>query len=262
MVTDASVKTATRDGVKLAYLDVGSGEPALVFVHGWCSDHTFWPDQIPEFSQRHRVVAVDLRGLGESDKPAEDSSIDQFSDDVAWLCNEIGLQKPVIVGHSMGGLIALDIARKYPELPRALVFNDAVMMPVPEQRQPLVSTTLEGLRSPAYKDVASNFIRGFLFGPESPTALKDDIVNRMTAASQRHMHTALASLLSGDAITPGPLPAPSLFVRAATAGASEDELRARYPGMEVTTVNCAHFIQMEKPAEFNAILSLFLEKLA
>ena len=54
---------------------------------------------------------------------------------------------------------------------------------------------------------------------------------------------------------------PSLFVRAATLPATEDELKERYPGMEVTTVDAAHFIQMEKPAEFNSILRRFLEKL-
>ena len=261
MVVDESVKTATRDGVKLAYVDLGASDPAIVFIHGWCCDHSYWADQLAEFAQRHRVIAVDLRGLGESDKPDEDSTIDQYSSDVAWLCNEIGLQKPVIVGHSMGGLIALDMARKYPELPRGLVFDDAVMLPPTEQVKPLVSITLDGLRSPAYKEVASNFIKGFLFGPESPVELKDDVVNRMTSVSQRHMHSALASILSGDAMTPGPLPVPSLFVRAATAAASEEQLKERYPGMEVTTVNCAHFIQMEKPQEFNAILREFVEGL-
>src|SRR5437867_7325652 len=133
MVTSADLKTATRDGVKLAYLDTGTGDPPLLFVHGWCCDHAYWRDQIPEFAQRHRVVAADLRGTGGSDAPDRDYSIAQFADDVAWLCGEIGLEKPVIVGHSMGGLIALDIARRYPELPRALVFNDAVLTPFPEQ---------------------------------------------------------------------------------------------------------------------------------
>ena len=256
------MKFANRDGVKLAYLDEGSGDPALLFIHGWCCDHTYWSDQIPEFARRHRVVAVDLRGLGESDKPDEDASIEQFSSDVAWLCGEIGLEKPVIVGHSMGGLIALDIARKHSQLARGLVFNDAVMMPFPEQIQPLTTTIIEGLRSPAYKDVASNFFNAFLFGPESPATMKDDIVTRMTTAPQRHMHTAYASIASGEAMTPGPLPVPSLFVRAATGMASEDEIKARYPGMEITTVNCAHFIQMEKPQEFNAILREFVEKVS
>jgi len=262
MVTSADLKTATRDGVKLAYLDTGTGDPPLLFVHGWCCDHTYWRDQIPEFAQRHRVVAADLRGTGGSDAPDRDYSIAQFADDVAWLCGEIGLEKPVIVGHSMGGLIALDIARRYPELPRALVFNDAVLTPFPEQFEALRVALMAGLQSPAYKAVAANFVNSAMFTPDSRDDLKTEIVDGMTNAPQRLMHTALSSILSGEQMTPGPLPVPSLFIRAATQTATDEELRQRHPGMEVTTVDCGHFIQMEKPQEFNSILRQFVEKVA
>src|SRR5438093_4058664 len=124
MVTSATLKFATRDGVKLAYLDVGAGDPPLLFVHGWCCNHTYWRDQIPEFAERHRVVAVDLRGLGDSDKPDQDYTVPEFADDVAWLIGEIGLKKPVLIGHSMGGLIALHVARKHPDLARGAVLVD------------------------------------------------------------------------------------------------------------------------------------------
>ena len=83
----------------------------------------------------------------------------------------------------------------------------------------------------------------------------------MASAPQRVMHTALASIFSDD-MTAGPLPVPSLFIRAATQTATEDELKQRYPGMEVTTVDCGHFIQMEKPQQFNAILRKFIERVA
>ena len=261
MVTSATLKSATLDGVKLAYLDTGAGDPPLLFIHGWCCDHTYWRDQIPEFAQQHRVVAVDLRGTGDSDKPDQDYTIAQFAEDVAWLCDEIGLQKPVIVGHSMGGLIALNTARKHPELSRALVFNDAVMTPLPEQFEGLRTSLIAGLQSPAYKDAAANFVKSFMFTADSSTDLKDEITDGMASAPQRVMHTALASTFSDD-MTAGPLPVPSLFIRAATQTATEDELKQRYPGMEVTTVDCGHFIQMEKPQQFNAILRKFIDRVA
>lgn len=66
------LKSATRDGVKLRYLDAGDGGPALLFVHGWCCDHTHWRGQVEEFAASHRVIAVDLRRHGDSDKPDED----------------------------------------------------------------------------------------------------------------------------------------------------------------------------------------------
>jgi pimeloyl-ACP methyl ester carboxylesterase len=262
MITEAGVKTATRDGVKLAYLDAGSGEPALMFVHGWCSDHTFWRDQIPEFAQRHRVVAVDLRGLGESDKPDQDYDIDGYVEDVAWLSREVGLDRPVLVGHSMGGVIALNVIRKWPDLARAAVFVDAPMVRPPEEFQAFLSTLIAGLQSPGYKEVITNTVQDVLFRPESPAEVRNDVAERMAAAPQRLTHTAIASAFSEKNRPGGSIPVPSLFVGAATQPATQDELRERYPGMEVTTVDSSHMIQLEKPQEFNAILSRFLEKLA
>src|SRR6266542_1979364 len=64
MVTSAELKSATRDGVNLAYLDTGSGEPALVFIHGWCCNQTMWGEQTKAFAPKHRVIAVDLAGHG------------------------------------------------------------------------------------------------------------------------------------------------------------------------------------------------------
>jgi len=260
MVTSEALKSATRDGVKLAYLDTGTGDPPLLFIHGWCCDHTYWRDQIPEFAKRHRVVAVDLRGLGSSDAPDEDSSVEAYSDDVAWLSREIGLARPVLIGHSMGGLIALNVVRKWPQLARASVFVDAATMPFPAEFAPAVSSMLDGLRSPAHREVAANFIGNFLFRPESDPHLKDDVIKGMTGAPQRAMLTAMASIVSTSEAAPGPVPVPSLFVRAATYWCTEDELKEAYPGMEVVTMDAAHFVQMEKPHEFNAILSRWLEK--
>src|SRR4029450_6066317 len=85
MVTSTELKSANRDGVKLAYLDTGSGDPALVFIHGWCCNHTMWGEQTKAFAQRHRVIAVDLRGMGASDKPDQDYDIDGFAEDIPGL---------------------------------------------------------------------------------------------------------------------------------------------------------------------------------
>lgn len=262
MVTEISTKSATRDGVKLAYVDTGSGDPPLLFIHGWCCDHSYWRDQIPEFARRHRVVAVDLRGLGSSGAPDEDSSVELYRDDVAWLSREIGLDRPVLIGHSMGGLIALTIARRWPELPRAVVFVDAATMSFPTEFAPAVSSMLDGLGSPAYREVAANFIGDFLFRPESDPQLKDDVIKKMAGAPQRVMDTSMASVISTMETAPGPVPVPSLFVRAATYWRPEEELREAYPGMEVVAMDAAHFVHMEKPAEFNAILKRFLKGLA
>ena len=89
----------TRDGVKLFYQEAGRG-PAIVFVHGWCCDHTHFERQFEYFSARHRILSLDLRGHGESDKPTEDYTMPLFADDVAFVCRELGIKDMVAVGPS------------------------------------------------------------------------------------------------------------------------------------------------------------------
>jgi pimeloyl-ACP methyl ester carboxylesterase len=260
-VTEAVMKFANRDGVKLAYLDEGVGDPALLFIHGWSSDHTFWRDQIPEFQKRHRVVAVDLRGLGESDAPDEDATIGQFTDDIAWLSRKIGLDKPVIVGHSMGGLIAFKFVQQHQEMARAAVIVDTPLLPLTDEIKGRFSALVSALQSPGYKDVITSVAKN-LFGADAPAEIRDYVAERMAAAPQRHMHTAMASsFFSDENIPKGDIPVPSLSILSKMLAATKNQLRERYPGMEVTTVDCGHAIQMEKPEEFNRIVREFVEGL-
>ena len=119
-----------RHRVALFYEEAGKGDPPFVFVHGWCCDHSYFAPQFEHFSHKRRVVAVDLRGHGQSDKPRQSYTIETFSDDVAWMCVELGLEKPVVIGHSLGGIVAFDLACRYPALPSAIIMLDgAVILP-------------------------------------------------------------------------------------------------------------------------------------
>ena len=161
----------------------------------------------------------------------------------------------------MGGVITLNLLRKHPDVARAAVFVDAGIMPFPEEFKPLIAQMIEGLKSPAHKDVATNFVKQFLFRPESPPELRDEVTASMAQAPQRVMHTALSSTLDPKNCPAGELPVPSLFVRAASLPMTEGQIAERYPGMKVMTVDAGHFLHMEKPEEFNAILSKFLERI-
>ena len=258
--TGADLKTANRNGINLRYLDTGSGDPTLVFIHGWCCNQSMWSDQIEAFAPNHRIIAVDLRGHGESDKPDQDYDIAGFANDMAWLIREIGLDRPVIIGHSMGGVTTLNLLREHPDIARAAVFVDAGILPVPEEVRPLIGQTIEALKSPSYREVATNVVKQFLFRPESPPEIRDGAAATMATAPQRLMHTALASTMSEENYPPGPVPVPSLFVKAATLQATEEQINERYPGMEVVSVDAGHFIQLEKPEELNVHISRFLEE--
>src|SRR5438105_8776151 len=114
---------AERNGVKLYYERDGSG-PELVFVPGWCCDHTFFAPQFDYFKRTHAVTALALRGCGSSDCPPDGYEIHDLADDVAWFCAEVGIAQPVVVGHSLGGMIAIELGARHPTLARGLVAVD------------------------------------------------------------------------------------------------------------------------------------------
>ena len=262
MTTDQLQSVTTRNGVTLRYLDTGAGDPPMLFIHGWTCNLTTFRDQVPFFAKEHRVVAFDQRGHGESDKPDQDYTIEGFVNDVAWLIDELKIEKPIVVGHSMGGSITLNLVRKYPDIATAAILIDAPIIPLPETAQSLIAPLFVGLQSPAYAGVAEGFGRMSFFNTKSPPALVEELVAVIKSAPQRLMYTAMMSILDEKSMPAGPLPVPALFIRAEEPQlATEDGLRERYPGMSVITVPAAHFVQMEQPAATNNIIKDFLDKL-
>ena len=104
--------TIVRDGITLAYEERGNGSPAFVFVHGWTCNRSFFAPQAEHFAPRHRVVSVDLRGHGDSDKPQGAYPISAYADDLAFLIDKLSLGRVIAVGHSMGGITVLQLARR------------------------------------------------------------------------------------------------------------------------------------------------------
>ena len=99
---------AERDGVRLFYERGGDG-PELLFVPGWCCDHTFYAPQFEHFASSCTVTAIDPRGCGQSSRPDDGYDIPTLADDVAWLCEEIGISQPVVVGHSLAGMMVIEL---------------------------------------------------------------------------------------------------------------------------------------------------------
>ena len=146
-----------RDGVELFYAEAGSGEPPVLLVHGWTCDHKAMAPLFTYFRRSHRVITVDLRGHGESDKPEQDYTMAVFADDLAWMCGELRLEKPIVIGHSMGGIIAVEVAARFPDLPSAVVTLDS---PVVASTALLdrVTPLAEGFHSPAFRDLQAQFV--------------------------------------------------------------------------------------------------------
>lgn len=112
----------TTNGIKLHYVTQGDG-PLLLLLHGFPEFWYSWRHQIPEFANDHKVVALDLRGYNESDKPAEQSAyvMAEFVKDIQGVITGLGYDRAVLVGHDWGGAIAWNVAYAHPELVERLV---------------------------------------------------------------------------------------------------------------------------------------------
>jgi pimeloyl-ACP methyl ester carboxylesterase len=114
-----------RDGIELSFDVAGTGSPQFLFVHGLGGNRTHFTPQMEYFFRQGRTLNAELRGHGESDKPKQQYSIEGFAEDLVWLCAQQQITQPVIVGQSMGGNMALEIAARYPDFPAALVLLDS-----------------------------------------------------------------------------------------------------------------------------------------
>src|SRR5262245_37698543 len=108
-------KFAKLDTIRVHYQNYGSGKEALVFVHGWTCNLNFWKANIPAFVNQKRVIAIDLPGHGESDKPQTTYSMDLFARAVDAVLQDAQVERAVLLGHSMGTPVIRQFYRKYPE---------------------------------------------------------------------------------------------------------------------------------------------------
>ncbi len=190
-----------RDGVALAHLEAGPEVPAappLVFIHGWMGDHRALLPQISYFARRRHVVAINLRGHGDSDAPQQDYTIDGFADDVAWQCNQLGLSRPLIIGHSLGGMIALELAGRHPDLPSGVVMIDTIIFPPPQAAE-LARQLAEQISGSDYFGAArKSALDMFMdYVDLADPARKDRLMDEICAAHRKTaQHVAVSTFLN------------------------------------------------------------------
>lgn len=110
------------NGAQVAFEEIGSGEQALLLIHGHPFDHTMWQPQIEPMARLGwRVIAPDLRGYGASAGGSDKTTLDQFASDLIALLDHLGVDRAVIAGLSMGGQIVMEICRLFPQRVQGIV---------------------------------------------------------------------------------------------------------------------------------------------
>src|SRR6185369_16424262 len=248
------------DGAKIHYKSYGKGKDALVLVHGWTCNLDNWRDQIPEFAKRNRVIALDLPGHGQSDKPKIDYTMDLFARAVDAVMRDAKVERAVLVGHSMGTPVVRQFYRKYPQKTLALAIADGALRPfgTKEQREQFAAP----LRGPKYKEAGAQ-----MFAAMSATLSDADKERIKTSFSNTPQYVLVSSMdaMGDDAIyTPDKINVPVLALLAKSPfwpPDTEQFLRSLAPDLEFEMWDgVSHFLFMDKPKEFNAAVIAFLDK--
>jgi len=179
MMAAARGTVASPDGVRIHYETTGKGRPALVLVHCWTCDSTFWHDQVARLSKNRQVVTLDLAGHGRSGRTRKDYTMEAFGRDVKAVADALKLDRMVLVGHSMGGAVILEAAKRLGGRVVGLVPVDT-LLDVEQSSDPKETDAVMAKMQADYKGQTTAFIRQYLFAPTTPPAVADRILAQTT----------------------------------------------------------------------------------
>lgn len=254
----ATVKSA--DGATIAYAVRGQdrkrGDPALVFIHGWACNREFWAPQIEYFSRTHKVISLDLAGHGSSGTERDDYTMAAFGQDVAAVVNETGIDRVVLIGHSMGGPVAIEATKRLKEKVSGIVAVDIFFLPGLPDSKDGVGEFMKPFEED-FQAASQAFVRS-MFLPQADPKLVASIADTMSAANKDMAVSALRNtigwLIDNTPALPGEL-APRLR-----------NINAIYDGEMperddvVTIPEVGHFIAQVRPDAFNRALKKMLSE--
>jgi pimeloyl-ACP methyl ester carboxylesterase len=254
-----AVPGLVRDNVRLVYDEAGAGDPPMVFIHGWTCDRSHFALQVARYAAGHRCLAVDLRGHGQSDAPEQDYTIEGFADDVAWMCDQLGVNGAVLVGHSMGGAVVLALAAARPDLACAMAMLDPAIL-FPPEALALIPQLAAAFGGPGGMDTLRQFEDGQFFRPASDAALKQQVLDAAVKTPQHVVASAFANIVKFDAEAAlCAVRVPIMNVDADPVLGDHTRLLAASPGAVIgRTVGSGHFHQLEVPDQIDAMLDRFL----
>ncbi|RCG31042.1 alpha/beta fold hydrolase [Sphaerisporangium album] len=224
------LQAARVNGIRLAYRVAGDpGAPPVVLLPGRGADHTTWDEVIEPLAASWRVYAPDLRGHGQSEWPG-DYSLESMRDDVVGLLDHLGVERAIVIGHSLGGVVAYLIAEEYPDRVARMVLED-VPLPVP-----------------AGQSVPER--------PADPFPFDWAMVEQTTDQRNDPGPAWLKRL--------GEITAPTLVLAGGAASHLPQhevaDLAARIPGAELVTIEAGHEIHKHRLEEFLSAVTAFLTR--
>ena len=184
-------KSVTFKKACISFSDVGKGT-AVVLLHGFLENTSMWKDVIPQLSKRNRVIAVDLLGHGKSDCLGYVHSMELFAESVAAVLKHLRIRKCVVIGHSLGGYVALAFAEKYPQKIKGMCLMNSTAIEDDAERKTLRLRANKMIQKNFENMVRMSFSN--LFGEKSRSLFKVE----MKAALQEALKTPIQGYIAGQ----------------------------------------------------------------
>jgi pimeloyl-ACP methyl ester carboxylesterase len=260
---------ATYDGSRVHYESYGKGPEAVVFIHGWTCDLTFWRGQAPLYEKR-RALLVDLPGHGQSDKPEVSYTQERFARAIDAVMRDAKVERAVLVGHSMGVPVAITFLRLFPAKTKAMMMVDGYVPQAPKddaeraKQQAQMEPFLRSMNAPNYKETVQKMIEG-MFSDKTTPAQRAEIRTKMGTTPQHVLASAMQGMFAIEAPKPGEtyaLPVTAVVTKGNARPGYEERLRTVFPNLRKFEVweGSGHFLMMESPERFNRLLEDFLAR--
>jgi pimeloyl-ACP methyl ester carboxylesterase len=258
----------TSGSVRIAYEDLGAGDPALLLLPGWCADRAVFEELAQRLSVRHRVLALDWRGHGDSDRPSEDFGSEQLVQDALAVIEDAGAGQVIPVSLSHGGWVAVELRRRLGARVPKLVATEWLMLEPPARLLEL----LRGLQSPAqWRQTVLQLFSVWLKDSSDMAAVRF-VYDRMGAYGYDMWARAAREIREGYRREGTPLRALArldeppqvlhLYGQPADPAYLEAQLEfaARHPWFHVTRMPArGHFSMIEMPGDVARVIEDFVE---
>jgi pimeloyl-ACP methyl ester carboxylesterase len=248
----------SKDGTPISYEIHGTGEPTLVFVHGWSCDARYWRAQVPVFSKKHRVVVLDLAGHGHSGMTRTRYTMEAFGEDVRAVTEATDSRKVILIGHSMGGSVIAEAARLMPDRVTGLIGIDTLE----NIEYPMTHEEMRRMMAPLEKNFRTGvrqFVEEMIY-PETDPQLREWILSDMAAAQPGVALSAMTEMMTqyitGEAA--------KVFekIRIPVVTVNGDLWPVNYEGNRrhmfsydaIVLKKADHFLMMDRPESFNRAL--------
>lgn len=252
-----SVANST-DGSSITYGVRGKGDITLVFIHCWTCNHEFWRPQIEYFSNAYKVVWLDLAGHGLSNSNRREYTMPAFGEDVAAVVNKVGGDNVILVGHSMGGPVAIEAAKLLGDKVLGVVGVDTFYTSF---EYPKSEAAIDRFVKPFkddFKGTSEQLVRSMFTSKADPNLISS-IVKQMSVASQEMGVSAMYEIFRWNMkLSPSSLDGHSNKLRNINGAPTGKEIALHESVVLIPGVG--HFVAQVKPNEFNEALNKIISE--